>query len=292
MDHMNPVKAISFDGGGMLGYHSVLKLEQIEQHFGQRAFELFDIIAGTSTGGIIAACAGLGIPATEIRRFYLDEGPKIFEDRLGGALFGLRPRFDIQRLFEAASKTVGKAKFGQMKTRVIIPSTRIPSISSKVWKSYEDPEVLCADVCCTTSAAPTFFGPHLVDDHRFIDGGLWANRPAAILAAECLNLFPGRELRLLDIATPDEPVHLEDGSFWAIAPVLPKLFMRPGADGAAYVAKAIVRSTGGRMESIIPAKESIRLDIADVSRHNFERMEIEAGRTRVEDLAKVKEVFA
>ena len=85
-------KILSIDGGGIKGVLAAAFLETVEEATGKRVAEHFDLIAGTSTGGIIALGLGLGMSAREIVQFYVDEGPGIFDqtDPLDPAGWGSR----------------------------------------------------------------------------------------------------------------------------------------------------------------------------------------------------------
>jgi len=69
---------LAIDGGGIKGVFPAAFLAKIEETTGKRIVDHFDLIVGTSTGGIIAIGLALGLPASEILQFYESYGPKIF----------------------------------------------------------------------------------------------------------------------------------------------------------------------------------------------------------------------
>jgi patatin-like phospholipase/acyl hydrolase len=75
------VRVLAIDGGGIRGLIPSLVLAELERRAGRRTFQLFDLIAGTSTGGILACalCAPEPLPAEELVGLYEGEGPKIFD---------------------------------------------------------------------------------------------------------------------------------------------------------------------------------------------------------------------
>ena len=83
---MNGVRVLAIDGGGIRGVIPALVLTELERRAGRRIFEMFDLIAGTSTGGILACalCAPDPLPASDLVELYTKEGPKIFETTLRG----------------------------------------------------------------------------------------------------------------------------------------------------------------------------------------------------------------
>src|ERR1700719_2961856 len=76
-------RILSLDGGGIRGVFPAALLARLEEHLDHPIGSYFDLIAGTSTGGIIAIGLGLGIPAREILKLYVEEGPTIFDQHHG-----------------------------------------------------------------------------------------------------------------------------------------------------------------------------------------------------------------
>ena len=81
MEERKPFKILSIDGGGIKGLFSAAILEKFEEVFNTQIHEQFDLICGTSTGGIIALGASAGKRMTDIVSFYENDGPKIFDER-------------------------------------------------------------------------------------------------------------------------------------------------------------------------------------------------------------------
>src|SRR4051794_12467303 len=108
-----PFRILSLDGGGIMGAFAASALATFERATGRRVVEHFDLIAGTSTGGIIAIGLAMGTPAAEITRFFETEGPKIFPKRsginrwLGRARDIVQPRYSSSALGEAIRGVVG-----------------------------------------------------------------------------------------------------------------------------------------------------------------------------------------
>ena len=71
-------KILSIDGGGIKGLYSATILAHFEHKFSARISDYFDMLCGTSTGGLIALAASLKISMNDVCRFYEEEGPKIF----------------------------------------------------------------------------------------------------------------------------------------------------------------------------------------------------------------------
>src|SRR5215211_5689037 len=78
------MKVLAIDGGGIRGLIPALVLAEIERRTGRRIAALFDLIAGTSTGGILACALGRpdAMPAERVAAVYVEEGPRIFHRSL------------------------------------------------------------------------------------------------------------------------------------------------------------------------------------------------------------------
>ena len=205
-----PYRILSIDGGGIRGIIPGLALQALEELTGRATHELFDLVAGTSTGGILAL--GLTCPADEPgrARYTAAELVALYEDH-GAAIFdrhGLRsvPGLDIlsdlleERYPADALERVLEDYFGDARLKdalcdVIVPAyeieRRIPfffkSRRARVDPSYDYP---IRDVARATSAAPTYFEPHRIDVdgdyYSLVDGGVFANNPTMCAIAEAL----------------------------------------------------------------------------------------------------------
>src|SRR5690349_1449394 len=102
----NRFQVLSLDGGGIRGMFTACFLAAIEEDTGKRVVDHFDLVAGTSTGGIIALGLGLGLSPADLLKFYLDYGPQIFSNRFGwrSLLHWVRAKFPRQPLHEALIK--------------------------------------------------------------------------------------------------------------------------------------------------------------------------------------------
>jgi patatin-like phospholipase/acyl hydrolase len=129
---LNMKRILSIDGGGLKGALPAAFLAEIEEATGERIVDHFDLIAGTSTGGIIAIGLGLGIPARTILDFYVNEGPAVFrQDRphlwvveklYRAARRVRRAKYAPDRLKRALSGILGDSRIGDSATRLLIPA--------------------------------------------------------------------------------------------------------------------------------------------------------------------------
>jgi len=199
-----PFKILSIDGGGIKGLYSSTILEHLEQRFGPLS-EYFDMICGTSTGGLIALGLALKIPAKEISKIYEKDGKKIFpkQTRLGGIIRQSlwRGKYSDAPLKEVLGAFFGEKTVADLENLVCIPSYSLTDARPWIFKRDHgkldrDNKTLLTDVALATSAAPTYFPvceiPHY-NNKQFIDGGVWANNPTLVGVIEALTYFVGKD---------------------------------------------------------------------------------------------------
>jgi patatin-like phospholipase/acyl hydrolase len=206
------VRVLSIDGGGIRGIIPALVLVELERRAGKRTFELFDLIAGTSTGGILACalCAPDSLPASELVGLYQDRGPEIFDrslfQRIRSAEGLLDEKYDAAALDRALEHYLSDKRLGEAKPDLIVPSydTNGPGPyffkTSKARASAADDFPL-STVARATSAAPTYFEALKAGDRSLVDGGVFAVNPAMCAFAEVLRWSPGAEIHLLSLGT-------------------------------------------------------------------------------------------
>lgn len=219
-------KILSIDGGGIKGLYSATILKEFEEKFNCHISDYFDMICGTSTGGLIALALALKIPANEICDFYEIEGPKIFPNSTSINFFGkkISRRFMMQLvkggkysdkpLKKALSNIFKERKIADSNNLLCIPSYTITEARPFIFK-YDhtildrDNGALMVDVALATSAAPTFFPMAEIpfyNNKQFIDGGVWANNPTLVGLLEALTYFVGNgkeynKLKILSISS-------------------------------------------------------------------------------------------
>jgi hypothetical protein len=210
-------RILSIDGGGIKGVFPASFLACIEETVGQPISGFFDLIVGTSTGGIVALGLGLGLSAKTVLEFYLAEGPSIFPgNRLLRAIRHLfRAKYDPQPLSRALDRVFQDRKLGESKKRLVIPSLNIETGEVHIWKTAHAPwlerDYRCSavEVAMSTAAAPTYFPSHESESGTpMIDGGMWANNPVAIAVVEAIGILRWKpeELRILSLGCTSVPL--------------------------------------------------------------------------------------
>lgn len=189
-------RILCLDGGGVKGLFSAQFLAEIEQLLNCRISDYFDIIAGTSTGAIIAAGLAVGIPASEICHLYIKHAAEIFpQDK---RIYRLLKRFNGARynnnaLKECLSETFHDSTIGECKTRLLVPSYNLSTGKVQVFKTahaddlYFDHTRKIVDVLLATTAAPTYLPPYKTATGTYIDGGIGANNPSVIAMTEAVS---------------------------------------------------------------------------------------------------------
>lgn len=210
---------LSLIGGGIRGAFVTSYLKELEQKLGRPIAECFDLIAGTSTGGIIAAGLALGYSAADMHRFYVDHGASIFRKRdrykakgayrfiypmaswlfrkkAGGDLdAAFRSRFCAHALEESFDQGFGEKTLGDIEcTRLIMPAVNLTKGEPHVFRSchlpkaVHDRDIRIADAVIATTAAPTYFPHREIKGDAFVDGGVWSADPSMLAVAEAIRI--------------------------------------------------------------------------------------------------------
>jgi hypothetical protein len=203
-------KILSIDGGGIRGIIPALVLSQIETGTGKPIAELFDLVAGTSTGGILALglCIGddSGKPrytAADLLEMYVQQGKDIFPQTLWRrvrTVGGLAThRYSHEPLERILTERFGNTPLSEALSKVLVSSYDIQNRQPFFFKSWrqEYNTVPMRYVGRATSAAPTYFEPALITVNNgtraLIDGGVFLNNPAVSAYAEARRIFYGEE---------------------------------------------------------------------------------------------------
>ncbi len=195
-------KILSLDGGGIKGIFPAGVLAYLEENCldGQPIGDYFDLVTGTSTGGIIALGLGAGLTARSLFDLYVNEGHRVFppEQRANsGRLLPrlLSNRYDRAALDELLHQTLGTRTLRESKYRLLIPATEAKHGDPAVYKTphhpgyFLDGDKPMAEVAAATSAVPTYLKPVVQDGYILLDGGIWANNPTMMTLVEALTCF-------------------------------------------------------------------------------------------------------
>lgn len=214
-----PFRILTIDGGGIKGVFPAAYLAEIEKRFlgGASIANHFDMIAGTSTGGIIALALAHGMTAQEALRIYTDRGERIFPTLKGWRRWarGLRwlskPKHNQSALREQLLGVFGDKVLDDSKKRLVIPSFEGLHGEPFLYKTPHHPDYQkdrhkkFAHVALHTTAAPSYYPAVDDDGYVMIDGGIWANNPIMNALVDVLACFdvPRENVRILSIGTGD-----------------------------------------------------------------------------------------
>lgn len=242
---------LAMDGGGLKGLFSAAMLAEFEQDLGVSLVDHFDLICGTSTGGLIALGLGAGLTPSEIVDFYVTQGPRIFPRRTW-----LRQVFSAKHKQEplraALEEVFGDRVLRDSNKRLVIPSYSLVADDVYVFKTphhhrlVRDGSELMVDVAMATSAAPTFLPVFKLRNNRLIDGGVWATNPTLVGVAEAISMLgiAPTAVHVLSLGTTD-PVsankkNLDRGGFFQWARPGAKTLLRAQSLGTFHAAEHLI----------------------------------------------------
>jgi hypothetical protein len=198
-------RILAIDGGGIRGILPLAVMAHLEEAYlaGASIASCFDLIAGTSTGGIIALGLGTGKTAAEILHLYMERGGEVFPDdiwlwkkvrNLSQTL--LLNRCNRSKLRSMVDEILDDKRLWESKKRLCIPSAETRHFEPFIFKTPHHPDYRIdwsrqmADIAMATSAAPTFYPPVYGEEgYEFVDGGIWANNPIMVGVADAVACF-------------------------------------------------------------------------------------------------------
>ncbi|KAI3546788.1 hypothetical protein CSPX01_04030 [Colletotrichum filicis] len=258
MDNERPVRLLSLDGGGIRGLSSILILKDLMRHVNQdrdpdsqlQPWQVFDLIGGTSTGGIIAIMLGcLRMTVDECEEAYIRLAKTIFKPKRwkynafsrGVDFFSASERYDSSKL-ESVVKEIIKARTGSDKTplsnftedgfgKVFVTTVQTDDNELLLLRSYETRQELDKhskqfqlwEALRATSAATTYFKEYRRGNAGFLDGALKSNNPIFQVRQEARDQWPDREAFLISIGTGTKPSVPLRGNLIHLARTLTKL---------------------------------------------------------------------
>jgi len=256
-----PIRRIlSIDGGGIMGTQPASFLAALEEDLNHPIGDYFDLIAGTSTGGILAIGLAMGIPARELLDLYASRGPHIFGqsggmlENLAGDLWrrlkhAVAPKHDAELLRKELVTVLGGRRIGDARRRLLVPAWDADHRGVYIYKTAHHPRLKtdfkrqAVDAAMATAAAPTYYRRHrTADDVGLLDGGVWANNPIALAVVEAITLlgWPAGSLRVLSLGCVNEVYMLgEAPGLGGLAFDVTRLFMDGQSHGALGMAKLI-----------------------------------------------------
>jgi predicted acylesterase/phospholipase RssA len=277
------VKVLTIDGGGIRGLIPALVLADIERRTERRIADLVDMIAGTSTGAILACALGKPdpLPAAEIASLYEEEGPRIFDrsllkqiTSLGGFL---DERYSDSGLVRALERYLADTPMTAATVPLLLTAYDTEARAIHLLRSEgEHSGATMVEAAHASSAAPTYFEPVRLDGATLIDGGVFATNPALVAYAE----LRGKLELLLALGTGEHtrPLPYEKVKDWGqlewARPVIDVVF-DGGQDAVDMQLRALLPKGYVRLQTEL---ERASDDLDDASEDNLERLRGEAER--------------
>ena len=204
---------LALDGGGIRGVYAAHVLARLEDALSTPLRERFDLIAGTSTGSIMAGAASMSIPMETLVDLFENEAGRIFRKRAFSCFPFIRSRYSTHALDRVIGEYMPDVTLGKISTPLMITSSDITTGGVHVFKSryledlgepyLRDRHVRLRDAVLASCAAPTYFDPRQVGEYLLADGGLWANNPTIIAVTEAVARFqkPLDKINVLSVGT-------------------------------------------------------------------------------------------
>ncbi|WP_353272798.1 patatin-like phospholipase family protein [Wolbachia endosymbiont (group A) of Urophora cardui] len=295
---------LSVDGGGIRGIIPAIILAEIEKRARKPIAEIFDLVAGTSTGGIVIA--GLckkdkqGNPqysANDLVEFYQEYGSYIFKSSffrqsiLSWFNCAQYPHKNIESVLD---KYFGEDILKNTLSKVLITSYDIHNNRPFFFKSWKEGNIKLKDALRAATAAPTYFMPKHLKINQIkrvlVDGGVFANNPAACAYASGKRLFPNDDILLLSIGTGRRDRSIANsrrfGKIGWIKPLLNVMFAS-SLDAVNYQLDQVIADKYIRIQSQLKIASP---DMDNITSKNIKSLQQEAN-AMIEENQKVVDKF-
>lgn len=212
-------RILALSGGGYLGLYAAVVLADLEARVGEPLGRRFDLIAGTSVGGLLSMALAFEVPMRELVKLFLERGEEVFSSRRlpSGAVSRLLdlsrsvmgPKYTGEALRKELQRYFGKCTLGDALHAVVVPAVDVTRSVTKVFKtphaqaSLGDAAYSAVDVTLATCAAPAFFPSVHVGGKLYADGGLFAVAPDQVALHEAEHFMGAKpaRVRMLSIGT-------------------------------------------------------------------------------------------
>eukprot|EP00760_Papus_ankaliazontas_P028010 PhM_4_TR3476/c0_g1_i2/m.47001 len=249
----HPFRVLCIDGGGVRGVIPARVLSHMEEKSGRRLHDLFDLVCGTSTGALISTLAVLSdksprgsLPASAITELYIKLAKQIFPTQedvakdksvlsvvtevtnvtktvLAASTTLYRPRYSVDKVNELLHEYCGEETLSSVVKPVMVPSYEITTSQPTLFTTRDAREgniqdYSMKDIMRATTAAPTFFPPHVMGDRAYIDGCVFANNPSMVAYLEARNCAAGPDIIVVSLGTGRhiEPICRQASGTWGL----------------------------------------------------------------------------
>ena len=296
---------LSIDGGGMKGMIPALILAELELRTGKPCSEMFDMVSGTSIGGILACLIAAGFPAKKCVSFFSEHGPKIFGRKRFLSFNGLnKPRYSAGPLEAVLKSFLGSSPMEKSPSgpHCIVTAYDVQSDEPYFIRTWGLPPAFAphtmVEAARATSAAQTYFPAVKVFDQRhginrvLWDGGVTANNPSNIASGAARKLWPDSKLVIFSVGcistkkVADASDYIEAGLIKAAVKTLAILF-NTNASVPDYILEQL-KSESMRYRRVCATRENLKMDGA--SPRDIEMLQLVAHETIEENSDRLDEV--
>uniref|UniRef100_A0A3B0JD33 PNPLA domain-containing protein n=1 Tax=Wolbachia endosymbiont of Aleurodicus dispersus TaxID=1288877 RepID=A0A3B0JD33_9RICK len=298
---------LSVDGGGIRGIIPAIILAEIESRTKKPISQIFDLMAGTSTGGIVVA--GLckkdergnhQYSANDLVKLYQEYGAYIFQSsfwRRSIASWLSGSQYSYKNMEFILNKYFGESTMADVASNLLLTSYDIHNNCEFFFKSWKEENIKLKDALRATTAAPTYFAPKRLKvsqtERVLIDGGVFANNPAACAYASGKRLFPNDDIVLVSIGTgrTDRSIEYVNsrrfGKIGWVKPLLNVMFAS-GLDCVDYQLEQVIDNKYMRIQSQLKVASA---EMDDITSQNIKCLQQEA-RAMIESHQKVIDVLS
>lgn len=277
-------RILSIDGGGIRGIIPTVVLRAFETYTGRNCVDMFDLLVGTITGGIITL--GIAHPnqfgAERLLELFKDKGSAIFNKPRGPLpqLMMGGPKYSGQELAQVLRDYFGEARLRDSKKDVMVTAYDIAERrprTLKSWNALTDPrrDLSMWEAGLATAAAPTYFPPFHAGERTLVDGGVVANNPSALAFAEAQRRWPQEDILIVSLGTGRvrKPYLASEVKKWGplewVGPMIDFLFAG-ASDSTDYVLEqCLPKGRYYRFQCDVPAECSA---MDNASKENIEKL--------------------
>lgn len=318
MDKKTDFQILAISGGGYRGLYSALILAELERKANKPLAQCFDLICGTSIGGIMALALGMEIPMATIVEMLIQKGPNIFKESFrwlpksisSPLSMAFRSKYLQEELKNELQVIFKNSVIGDIAIkghRVLIPAVNFTQSKPQLFKTphhkifSNDLGLSLLDVSLSTSAAPPYFPMHHIEDlGYFIDGGIVGNSPELFGIHEATHFLKIKEdrVRVLGIGTLDQMVVPKANQRpnigwlgWGLGKKLFNLTISSQQSSTRFIVQHKLGDRYVLVNKTIPSEKARSLELDDANENSTRMLKEEAGASIQEELSKEEVLF-
>ena len=199
---------LSLDGGGSHLLIQLSLLACLEEETGISTYEKFDLVAGSSSGGLIACLiAGRAMSASKIIQLILED--RLLENMMTGNWMNLilnklqiYPKYTGDSKSRVLQKALGCLRLSSLDKQLFIPCFNLDRDRLEIFSNYSRKNFLLREIADACTAVPSYFPPVQMEDEEWrIDGGVGMNNPALAAYLHAKNIWPDCDIKVLSIGS-------------------------------------------------------------------------------------------